>query len=118
MELVLTLPILLAVLLGLFEFSILFFARSTVVEACRLAARKASLPGVAAEDVESEVTRRLSPRMGRSARVRIEMGQQTGDVVIVAVSVPMDQAAPNLLWPIGYGLTGRTLYAETQMIKE
>jgi Flp pilus assembly protein TadG len=46
MELVFTLPILMVVLLGLFEFSMLFFARGMVVEAARVGARKASLAHV------------------------------------------------------------------------
>ena len=42
-ELLLVLPILLFVLMAVFEFSILFFARSSVVQACRTAARQAAM---------------------------------------------------------------------------
>jgi Flp pilus assembly protein TadG len=45
MELVLALPILAIVLAGLLEFTWLFFARGEVVEAARVACRKATLPG-------------------------------------------------------------------------
>ncbi len=118
MELAMTLPILGVVLLGLFEFSMLFMARGSVVEACRVGARMASLPGVGQEDVESQVRKVLAPRLQRGLRVDWMPGGRTGDVVLVAVSVPMRSASPDLLWPIGYRLRGRRLYAETRMIKE
>jgi len=117
-ELVLTLPILGIVLLGLFEFAVLFFARGTLVEASRVAARKASLPGVTVRDVKAEVRRVVSPRLARTARIDVDLGEQAGDVVRVAVNVPMNQAAPDLLWPIGFRLRGRSLHSETRMIKE
>lgn len=113
-----TLPILGVVLLGLFEFSMLFVARGSVVEACRVGARMASLPGANREDVEAQVRKVLEPRLQRGLRVDWKPGGRTGDVVSVAVSVPMRSASPDLLWPIGYRLRGRRLYAETRMIKE
>lgn len=118
MELALTLPILGIVLMGLFEFSMLFFARGAVVEASRVGARKASLPGVTAEDVEREIRKVLDPRLQRSMEVGMELGTRSGDVVAVAVSVPMGHAAPDLLWPIGYSLGDRNLHSETRMIRE
>lgn len=54
-ELIFTLPILAIVLFGLFEFSMLFFARGQVAEAARVGCRKATLPGVQAVDVEETV---------------------------------------------------------------
>ena len=45
MELVLVLPILGILLLGLFEYSLLFFARGEVVDASRTGARIASVTG-------------------------------------------------------------------------
>jgi len=113
-----TLPILLVVLLGLFEFTWLFYARGMVVEASRAAARKATLPGAAVADVESEVLRLLPARFGSQVRVQAELGQYAGDVVSVAVAVPMRSVAPDLLWPIGISLAGRDLYSETRMVRE
>ena len=118
MELILTLPILGIVLMGLFEFSMLFFARGSVVEASRIGARKATLPGVAVQDVQREVRKVLAPRLQQSMQVAVDLGERTGDVVTVAVRVPMSSAAPDLLWPIGYRLESRHLYSETRMIKE
>jgi len=118
MELVLTLPILLVVLLALFEFMMLFYSRSLIVEASRVAARKASLPGATQEAIEDEVRRVLSPRLQTGMQVGVELGIYSGDVVVVSVQTPMNSAAPDLLWPIGVGLTGRNLYSETRMIRE
>ncbi|MBC7819558.1 MAG: pilus assembly protein [Planctomycetaceae bacterium] len=118
MELVLTLPILALVLAGLFEFTLLFFARGEVVEASRVAARMATLPGATVEDVEHEVRRVLRPRFHKTLQVEATLGEKSGDVVAVAVAVAMSDASPNLLWPIGYSLQGRQLLSETCMIRE
>ena len=118
MELALTLPILALVLAGLFEFTMLFFARGEVVEASRVAARKASLPGATVEDVEDEVLKVLHPRFHNSLQVDSQLGEKSGDVVAVLVTVAMSDAAPDLLWPIGYSLQGRPLLSETCMIRE
>ena len=56
MELVLTLPVLIVLLLGIFEFTCLFFTYGSVVEASRAGARKATLHGVYEEDVYEEVS--------------------------------------------------------------
>ena len=118
MELVLTLPILGIVLLGLLEFSMLFFARSSIVESSRAGARKGTLLQVAPEDVEAECRKILSPQLQQGLQVEFVPGSRTGDVVLVAVRVPMSAASPDLLWPVGFSLQGRSLYAETRMIKE
>ncbi|HET6425557.1 MAG TPA: TadE family protein [Planctomycetaceae bacterium] len=118
MELVLTLPILGVVLFGLFEFTWLFYSRSLVVEASRVGARKASLPGATLDDVERDVRRTLPVGLQRQLRVVGDVGEYPGDVVWVGVEVPMQSAAPDLLWPIGVGLAGRNLYSETRMVRE
>lgn len=118
MELVLVLPILATLLLGMFEFAMLFFARSEVVDACRAGARKGTLPGVTAWDVEETVLATLSPRMRSAATVDAETGVHTGDPVLVSVRVPMSAAAPDLLWLIGFTLDGRDLISESRMTKE
>lgn len=118
MELVLTLPILFILILGLFEFTMLFYSRSLVVEASRVAARKASLPGVTEQAVEEAVLRVLTPRLQNGIQVDVDLGSRSGDVVMVSVQTPMTSASPDLLWPIGFSLSGRNLYAETRMIRE
>lgn len=118
LELILTLPILLIVLMGLFEFTVLFYSRSLVVEATRVGARKASLPGATAESVEEEIRNVLSPRLQTGIQVGVDLGLHSGDVVVVSVQTPMTSASPDLLWPIGLSLNGRNLYSETRMIRE
>jgi Flp pilus assembly protein TadG len=118
MELALTLPILGVVLFGLFEFTLLLYARGQVVEASRAAARQATLPGATVSDVEATAARILPPRMQARMSVIADLGEHSGDVVWVGVRVPMNSAAPDLLWPIGIGLSGRTLYSETRMLRE
>lgn len=118
MELVLTLPILFILLLGLFEFTMLFYSRSLVVEASRVGARRATLPGATVESVEEEVLRVLSPRLQNGIQVTVDPGLHSGDVVVVSIQTPMSSASPDLLWPIGVSLSGRSLYAETRMIRE
>ena len=118
MELVMILPIFGIVLFGLFEFSLLFAARGRVVEASRAGARMACLAGATREAVEEAALGTLDHSLRQTAQVRVDLGEATGDVARVAVVVPMTEAAPDLLWPVGFGLDGRTLYAETRMAKE
>ena len=118
MELVLVLPILATVLTGLVEFSMLFYARSSLVEANRAGARAATLMGVGQEQVEAEIRKILSPRLQENLEVEFTPGMRSGDTVVVAIRVPMQAASPDLLWPIGYSLEGRYLSTETRMIKE
>jgi Flp pilus assembly protein TadG len=118
MELVLTLPILAVLLLGLFEFSLLFFARGDVVDACRAGAKQASLQGATQADVEAAVLNSLSPRLQENCVVEANLGQYSGDPVSVAVSVPMTAASPDLLWVVGFSLQEQNLYCQTHMNKE
>ncbi len=118
MELLLTLPILGVMLLGLFEFTLLFYSRSLVVEASRAAARRATFAGATLADVEFEARRILTPQLQQGMTVYAEFGEHSGDLVWVGVEVPMAAAAPDLLWPIGLGINGRDLYSETRMVRE
>ena len=118
MELVFVLPILGVLLLGIFEYSLLFFARGEVVDASRAGARFASLAGSSTVEIEQRVLNTLSPRLRGTAEIGIESGVFSGDPVSVAVKVPMSSAAPDLLWPIGFGLNGKHLISQTHMVKE
>ncbi|ADG67648.1 TadE family protein [Planctopirus limnophila DSM 3776] len=118
MELALTLPILGLMLLALLQFSMLFYARSQVVEASRAGARAASLPGTTADDIETIVRSVLSPGLQDGLQVDCQLAETPGDVVAVGVSVPMTVAAPDLLWVIGISLADQNLYSETRMIRE
>jgi Flp pilus assembly protein TadG len=118
MELVLVLPILMILLMGFFEFSLLFYARGDVVHASRVGARYATLSGVTEEDVANEVSSNLPPSLRRGLRVASQLGQHAGDEVTVTVAVPSTSAAPDLLWLIGYSIQNEPLVAQTRMRKE
>jgi len=118
MELILTLPILLVLLLGIFEFSFLMSARSDVVRAARAGARLGTLNGVWSEEINQEVGRTLGPRFQNNYRVEAQLPEYSGEEVIVTVRVPMTAVAPNLLWPLGYNISGQDLIAQTRMVKE
>ena len=118
MELVMTLPLLFLVILASVQFSMLFLARADLVDACRGGARLASQPSIRAEDVEDRVRELLDRRFHNVADVHVETGERPGDVVRVAVRIPMRAAAPDVLWPIGLGLAGRDLTAATKMMRE
>ena len=118
MELVLILPILSLMLLAMFEFSMLLYARSSVVDASRAGARTAAHVGSSDEQVELAAELVLRPSLRSGMQVGWSGGEHSGDPVTVAVQVPMNSASPDLLWMIGFSLQGRALYAESTMIKE
>lgn len=117
-ELALVLPILGILLSGMLEFTMLFYARSSVVEASRAGARAAARIGSDIMQIERESALVLFPTLRPTMQVEFAGGEHSGDAVTVAVQVPMNSASPDLLWIIGYSLQGRYLYAESTMIKE
>ena len=118
MELALVLPILGILLLGLLEFTLLFYARSSVVEASRAGARAATRIGSDQTQIEREAGLVLFPTLRQGLQIELAGGMHSGDPVTVAIQIPMKLASPDLLWVVGYSLQGRYLYAESTMIKE
>ena len=118
MELILTLPVLFVLLFGIFEFTCLFFTYGSVVEASRAGARMATLPGVIDEEIYDEVHRSLGTRLYQYSDVAVNHAELSGEEVVCAIRVPMSACAPNLLWPIGFNLEGRSLECATHMAKE
>ena len=117
-ELLLTLPMLLIVIMGAVELGMLLSGRAAVVEASRQAARKASLPNATDDEIQAAALGNLSTRMQAGASIQVHGGEKSGEEVTVSVQVPMLTASPDLLWPIGYSLSGRQLYAQTTYTKE
>jgi Flp pilus assembly protein TadG len=117
-ELLLILPILLFILLAVFEFSVLLFARSSVVTACNVAARQASLGSMNQEQVEEIVRQVLSPSLQNQLVVYYIPGSRSGEVTTVGIQVPMTNATPDLLWPIGFSLQGRYLTQQSYVVRE
>jgi Flp pilus assembly protein TadG len=122
-ELLLALPVLLAVLLGVVEFSLLLVARQELVTASREGARVAAQGG-AQTDVIQAVQQFLGAGNLSSATITAVltdgMGQPlaSGQPVSVTVSLPATKAAPDLLKFIGFSIGGETLTAQTIMRKE
>lgn len=117
LELAAALPVLLVVLAATVEFSLLLSAQGTLADASRSAARAAALGVRGEEQLLATARQALGPRLGASPDVSFFDDETTGTVNVV-VRVPMRSAAPNLLWPVGYDLSGRYLTASASMASE
>jgi len=122
-ELLLALPVLLAVLLGVVEFSLMLVAQQQLVTASREGARVAAQGGAQA-DVVQAVDQFLGTGSLSNATVVAVLtdasGQPlpSGQPVSVTVSLPATQAVPDLLAFIGFSIAGNTLAAQAVMRKE
>jgi TadE-like protein len=126
-ELILVFPILLGLLLGMIEFSMLLFSRQQLTAASREGARIAALGGEL-QDVERTVVRCLGD--GRLADAEVVMTDAaghpittadavpTGEPIEVWVRLPAKHAVPDLLWFIGYSIRNDEIVARTVMRKE
>lgn len=118
LEVILVLPMLMILLLGLLEFSLLFSARGEVIDAARAGGRLATLHGVDEYLIEDEVRRTLGRPLASYARVETQIGEHSGEEIYVRVRVPMAAATPDLLWPVGYSVKGQEIIGEVRMLKE
>ena len=120
MELLFALPIMLAVLLAMVEFSILLSARQQVTSAAREAARVAALGGSPTE-IRTIVDRFLGPQVAQIEATLNDVNGNplpSGEPIQVVVSVPMFRMVPELLGFIGFSLRGQELTARAVMRKE
>ena len=123
-ELLFALPIVLALLLAMFEFSMILVSWQQLVAASREGARVAALGGDA-QEVEQAV-RNFLGSSGRLTAAEVQslltddQGQPlpAGGQVEVLVSVPTAQAVPDLLRFFGFSTEGELLVARTAMRKE
>ena len=87
-EVAIALPILLALLIGIFEFARAYNVKQVITNAAREGAREAVLPSATTTVVDSVVDARLGDANIFSATVNIgSIGVPTGDPVSVSVSV-------------------------------
>jgi Flp pilus assembly protein TadG len=126
-ELFLVFPILLALLLGMIQFSMTLFSNQQLASASREGARVAALGGDL-DEIETTVRRTLGD--GRLAEAEVVVvnqegqlltsGQQvsSGDAVEVYVRVPATTAVPDLLRFIGYSIKDDMLVGRTVMRRE
>ena len=123
LDLLLVLPILLTVCFGVVELSMLLMSMQRVQAASSAACRVGTLPAVdsvSQEDAMRDAAARALGTTGlvESYELRSQLGQYTGDPVIVEVTVPMSAAAPDLFKIIGFSLEGREMTAQMQMCKQ
>lgn len=121
-ELLMVLPILMAVVLGAFEFSMLAQVRQQLLLSSREGARVAATGGTA-DEVDAAARQSLGGTL-QNATVTIAINDANGNPVAsgqpvgVLVTVKAGQAVPDLLTFIGYSIRGETLAAQTIMRKE
>jgi TadE-like protein len=121
-EFLFVLPILLLIVLGLFEFVFLVTAETKLAAASREGARTAALGG-SQGDVLGAVVRVLGPNaavfVDTDALISYPLGtMNTGDPVQVTVAIPAKVLVPNLLFGIGFDVSKKTLSAHTTMVVE
>jgi Flp pilus assembly protein TadG len=123
LELLFVLPILMALLLSTIEFSMFGLARQQVVAASREGARAAALGG-SAQDVQQAAQMFLGNGALANATVLAGitdaqgMPVPSGQPVQVTVSIPANQAVPDLLRFIGFSIQSETITAQTVMRQE
>jgi Flp pilus assembly protein TadG len=127
MELLLVFPILMMLLAGMIQFSMMLHARQQLVAASREGARVAALGGDATE-VERAVKRSLgNGRLGEAVvtmttdedqPVASALQVPQGEAVAVWVRLPTTRAVPDLLRFIGYSIRDDEIVARTIMRRE
>ena len=124
LELVLVLPVLLLVLLAIFQMSTYLLATQAVQAAALAGAREATLPGASVEKIERSVHRALGGWRFRDD-VDVTVGPidwtslPSGEGVRVTVRVDADKAAINSLALLpGLSLEGKDITGQYVMRKE
>jgi hypothetical protein len=123
LELLLVLPILLTVLLGTVEFSLLLTAQQQVSLASREATRVAAMGGSVAE-IEQTVRLALGENRFPQATVTPLLVDSNGDPIpsgqpiAVRVELPATAAVPDLLVFTGLSIRNQVLMGQTVMRKE
>lgn len=127
MELLLVFPIVVALLLGMVEFSMILLSRQQLLAASREGARVAALGGDR-QEVRNAVRRYLGT--GRLAATEVKLtnaagepiasGQAvpTGEAVEVWLKLPTNHAVPDLLKFVGFSIKKDELVARTVMRRE
>lgn len=116
-ELILLMPVLMAVLVAVVEMSLLVVATQELSEASALGARIGSRGG-SADDVRAAICHALGKGRLREAEVAVVVPEHSGEVVEVVVRIRADKAVPDALRFIGFGLKGKELVGHTVMRKE
>jgi Flp pilus assembly protein TadG len=121
-EMLLALPLVLGLSLAVVEFSLLLTAQQELIAASREGARVASQGG-AQTDVVQAAQQVLTGNLSSASITAVltdSMGQPlaSGQPVSVLVSIPANQAVPDLLAFVGFSIAGDTIAGQTVMRKE
>lgn len=122
-ELLLVLPLLVALFLAVVEWSLLLSAQQLVQTAAQTACRTGTLPIGELATLEVAVRRAaeqslVKPELIRASTLSFVPGEDVGDNVIVEIRVPMRAAAPDLLGAFAFSLKGRELVGRSVLRKE
>lgn len=118
-ELLLIVPIVMALSLAVVELSMLWAGNQRLALACRAACRVATLPGSTDDEIRQTVVQVLDGhRLGSAVTVEIQRGAEAGDPVGVRLVAPMLAAAPDLLGIVGFSLAERELSVVSIMRQE
>jgi len=130
-EMILVIPILLAVVLALVQFGITLMSMQGITAAARVGTRQATLPSATQASVEAAVSQVLAGWhfAGKETTEIFVNGSPvnagnpltnavTGDAVAVRVTVPTTDAVPDLLKFIGGSIVGQDLKTEFVLRKE
>jgi Flp pilus assembly protein TadG len=124
LELLLVLPILITIILGVVELSLLMMGMQRVQAASRAACLVGTLPADDWQAQEQAMRDAAEQAMGNAGMIdtyeieEMDTGTFSGDPVVFSLSVPMTAAAPDLLRVIGLSLEGRQLASRTEMCKQ
>ena len=118
MELVMVLPIFLLLIFSVVEFSMLMSARTHVSDTARHGARLLSLTDVDSAELQQTMRILLGPKLSRQSQIDIQMNDPAVGIGTVSVSIPMSNAAPDLLWMIGFSLRNRRIESNASMVLE
>ena len=119
-EMLITFPVLMVMLFGLVETSLLISAYNQLKHASSVGARVCSIsPGDSSAKVAMAIREALNndDDLIQAATVTLEDSGVSGSFCRVTIELPMSDAAPNLLEAFGFKLDG-TLKATTAMLKE
>ncbi|MBX3414546.1 MAG: pilus assembly protein [Pirellulales bacterium] len=118
-ELLLILPIVLALCLAVVELSLLWSGNQRLALASRAACRVATLPGSTDDDIRQTVLQSLlGHRLGSVVKIEIQRGAIAGDPVGVRLIAPMQAASPDLLAIVGFSLADRQFSVVSIMRQE
>ncbi len=118
MELVLVLPIFMVLLFAIVEFSLLASARNQLAEAARCGVRELCINDESPDQIRQELSERLGPKLSQGIIVDVQEATRAGEIANVRVTVPMQNATPDLLWLTGFSVRDRYLSAEAPMVRE